>query len=77
MAVLAVALLLLAAVAALVGRGGVEPGWVAAGRHSLSEAGYRVAGGWEDFSDWLRSGGGHRRSPRSPRSPPRDPGVSD
>jgi hypothetical protein len=54
--VLAVALLVLSAVATFVGRSGIEPGWVVAGRHSLSEVGYRVAGSWEDFSDWLRSG---------------------
>jgi hypothetical protein len=57
MALLAVALALLAAAATLTRRSGWDPAWAAAWRHSFSEAGYRLAGGWSEFRDWLRSGG--------------------
>jgi hypothetical protein len=56
MAVVALALALLAAGVGLARRSGLDPGWAAACRHSCSEAGYRLAGGWADFVDWLRSG---------------------
>jgi hypothetical protein len=33
-----------------------EPRWWLSLRHSLSEAGFRVAATWEDFADWVRLG---------------------
>jgi hypothetical protein len=33
---------------------GWDPRWVARVRHSWGEAGYRVAGIWSEFGDWLR-----------------------
>ena len=56
MAALAAALALLAGGLAAVRRTGFDPGWAVAGRHTFSEAAHRVAGSWEDFMDWLRSG---------------------
>ena len=31
-----------------------EPSWLPASRHSIGEAGYRVANTWAEFRDWLR-----------------------
>jgi hypothetical protein len=39
---------------------GWDPAWAAAVRHSWSEAGYRLAGGWAEFADWWRSGSERR-----------------
>jgi hypothetical protein len=54
----------LAALLALVGTGatvarlrGWDPAWAAGFRHSWGEAGFRVAGAWSEFVDWLRSAG--------------------
>jgi hypothetical protein len=33
-----------------------EPRWWLSLRHCLAEAGFRVAGTWEDFADWVRLG---------------------
>ncbi len=33
-----------------------EPRWTVSLRHSLAEAGWRLSGTWEEFSDWLRLG---------------------
>jgi hypothetical protein len=47
--------LTLAAGVAVVARvRGWDPLWAAAARHSWAEAGYRAAGAWEDFVDWVR-----------------------
>jgi hypothetical protein len=56
LAILAVALALLSATAVVVRRTGWDPAWADACRHSCREAGYRLAGGWSEFTDWLRSG---------------------
>jgi hypothetical protein len=59
MAVLIVVLGLvaLAAVGVLLVRGlGLDPQWVAALRHALGEARYRVGGVLAEFGDWLRLG---------------------
>ena len=55
-AVIAAALALFAGGVAVVRRTGFDPGWAAAGRHGCGEAAHRIAGWWEDFVDWLRSG---------------------
>jgi hypothetical protein len=34
----------------------IEPRWVADGRHSFAEAGWRVSNTWDEFKDWLRLG---------------------
>lgn len=53
----------LAAVLAVIGlfafvvhRLGLDPRWVRPVRHAFGEAGWRSAGTWEDFTDWLRFG---------------------
>lgn len=33
---------------------GAEPRWLAGLRHSFAEAGWRAAGTWIDFRDWLK-----------------------
>lgn len=33
---------------------GAEPRWLAGLRHSFAEAGWRAAGTWTDFRDWLK-----------------------
>ncbi len=33
-----------------------EPRWMVSLRHSLAEAGWRLSGTWEEFSDWARLG---------------------
>jgi hypothetical protein len=33
-----------------------EPRWMVSLRHSLAEAGWRLSGTWEEFSDWVRLG---------------------
>ena len=33
-----------------------EPRWTVSLRHSLAEAGWRLSGAWEEFSDWARLG---------------------
>jgi hypothetical protein len=33
-----------------------EPHWTISLRHSLAEAGWRLSGAWEEFSDWARLG---------------------
>ncbi|HWX44257.1 MAG TPA: hypothetical protein VNY52_02930 [Solirubrobacteraceae bacterium] len=33
-----------------------EPRWVVSLRHCLAEAGWRLAGTWDEFSDWARLG---------------------
>lgn len=52
------AVLLLAALIAVVWGAtrltGAEPRWLAGLRHSYAEAGWRAAGTWTDFRDWLR-----------------------
>jgi len=35
---------------------GWEPGWMAAARHSLAEAGHRSGATWSEFTDWVRLG---------------------
>jgi hypothetical protein len=55
-AVVALVLALLAAGIGLARRSGWDSAWAAACRHSCGEAAYRLAGGWTDFVDWLRSG---------------------
>jgi hypothetical protein len=32
------------------------PRWTVVMRHSLGEAGWRLSGAWEEFSDWARLG---------------------
>ena len=54
-ALLTLVALLFGAVLGLARWRGWEPGLVAASRHCLSEAGYRVSGSWAEFRDWLRS----------------------
>jgi hypothetical protein len=44
---------LVAAVARMRGWG---PAWAAGVRHAFREAGYRSAGAWAEFSDWMRFG---------------------
>lgn len=33
-----------------------EPHWTISLRHSIAEAGWRLSGAWEEFSDWARLG---------------------
>jgi hypothetical protein len=33
-----------------------EPHWLLSARHSVAEAGFRAAGTWDEFTDWLRIG---------------------
>jgi hypothetical protein len=33
-----------------------EPRWTVSLRHSLAEAGWRLAGTWKEFADWIRLG---------------------
>ncbi len=33
-----------------------EPRWTVSLRHSLAEAGWRLSGTWDEFSDWVRLG---------------------
>jgi hypothetical protein len=33
-----------------------EPRWTVSLRHSLAEAGWRLSGTWDEFSDWIRLG---------------------
>lgn len=33
---------------------GAQPRWLAGLRHSFAEAGWRAAGTWTDFRDWLK-----------------------
>jgi hypothetical protein len=33
-----------------------DPAWLAGSRHAVQEAGWRVGGLWDDFTDWLRPG---------------------
>ena len=35
---------------------GLEPRWLVGARHAWSEAGYRAAGTWAEFTDWVRLG---------------------
>jgi hypothetical protein len=51
LAVLVAAFLALAAAVAITRARGWDPRWAAAARHSLSEAGYRLGGIWEEFVD--------------------------
>jgi hypothetical protein len=46
--------LLFGALVGLMRLRGWDPRWLAALRHSWSEAGFRVGAGWAEFSDWLR-----------------------
>jgi hypothetical protein len=55
MLVLAGALALLGGAVTVVRLRGWDPAWAAAARHSWSEAGFRAAGAWGEFVDWLRS----------------------
>lgn len=51
------ALLALAALAAVTARAlGFEPRWSLEVRHAFAEAGYRTAGVWAEFADWVRFG---------------------
>jgi hypothetical protein len=51
------ALLALAALAAVTARSlGFEPRWSLGVRHAFAEAGYRTAGVWAEFTDWVRLG---------------------
>jgi hypothetical protein len=36
--------------------GAFEPHWLLSARHSVAEAGFRAAGTWDEFTDWLRLG---------------------
>jgi hypothetical protein len=36
--------------------GAFEPHWLLSARHSVAEAGFRAAGTWDEFIDWLRLG---------------------
>lgn len=53
---LTLAIVLIAAGAALARHQGWEPRWAASWRHAWAEAGYRMAGGLADLSDWWRGG---------------------
>jgi hypothetical protein len=35
---------------------GLEPRWSLGMRHAFAEAGYRTAGVWAEFADWVRFG---------------------
>jgi hypothetical protein len=35
---------------------GLEPRWSLGVRHAFGEAGYRTAGVWAEFTDWVRLG---------------------
>jgi hypothetical protein len=51
------ALMALVALVAVVGRAlGFEPRWSLGVRHAFAEAGYRTAGVWAEFTDWVRLG---------------------
>jgi hypothetical protein len=53
---LAAGLALLAVVAASARALGFEPRWSLGIRHAFAEAGYRTAGVWAEFTDWVRFG---------------------
>jgi hypothetical protein len=53
---LAAGLALLALVAATARALGFEPRWSLGVRHAFAEAGYRTAGVWAEFADWVRFG---------------------
>lgn len=53
---LAAGLALLALVAAGARALGFEPRWSLGVRHAFAEAGYRTAGVWAEFTDWVRFG---------------------
>jgi hypothetical protein len=55
MAGIAALIALAAALVSITRLYGVQPEWAQAWRHAWREAGYRTAGTWADFSDWLRS----------------------
>jgi hypothetical protein len=53
---LAAALALVGLYAALTRALGLEPRWSLGVRHAFGEAGYRTAGVWAEFTDWVRLG---------------------
>jgi hypothetical protein len=55
LAVLVLALALLATAVVVVRQSGWDSAWAAACRHTVSEAGYRIGGLWDELADWLRT----------------------
>lgn len=55
MAVIAGLIALAAALVSITRLYGAQPQWAQAWRHAWREAGYRTAGTWADFTDWLHS----------------------